>query len=70
VQAKNLSMSPPEIVGKAEVSKTWLNATTTQDCRMRIGMDLSDKRFYMQIRENHLMLESDSLGAWKVLYDF
>jgi hypothetical protein len=63
-------MSPPEMVGKAELSKTWLNVTTTQDCRIRVGMELSDSRYYMQIRENHLMLEADSVGAWKVLYDF
>lgn len=42
----------------------------SQDCRMRIGADLSSKRLYMQIRENHLMLTCDSVGDWKVLYDF
>mmetsp|Transcript_48228 Transcript_48228/g.92187 ORF Transcript_48228/g.92187 Transcript_48228/m.92187 type:complete len:207 (-) Transcript_48228:468-1088(-) len=67
---KSNAPSAPEYSGKVELSKTWLNATTTQDCRMRIGADLSSKRLYMQIRENHLMLTCDSVGDWKVLYDF
>lgn len=60
----------PEYSGKLELSKTWLNASTTQDCRIRVGADLGSQRMYMQIRENHVMLNCDTSGDWKILYDF
>eukprot|EP00240_Pyramimonas_obovata_P014304 CAMPEP_0118930312 /NCGR_PEP_ID=MMETSP1169-20130426/7043_1 /TAXON_ID=36882 /ORGANISM="Pyramimonas obovata, Strain CCMP722" /LENGTH=206 /DNA_ID=CAMNT_0006872643 /DNA_START=111 /DNA_END=731 /DNA_ORIENTATION=+ len=59
-----------ETTGKIELSKKWLNATSTQDCRMRLGLDVLSQKLYMQMRENHVALEWDSAGGWNVLYDF
>eukprot|EP00238_Polyblepharides_amylifera_P003844 CAMPEP_0196586894 /NCGR_PEP_ID=MMETSP1081-20130531/55876_1 /TAXON_ID=36882 /ORGANISM="Pyramimonas amylifera, Strain CCMP720" /LENGTH=186 /DNA_ID=CAMNT_0041908915 /DNA_START=182 /DNA_END=739 /DNA_ORIENTATION=+ len=54
----------PEFNGKVELSKTWLNVTSTQDCRMRIGTVLGSDKVYMQVRENHVVLECDNKGSW------
>lgn len=66
---KSSTPSHPQYRGRVEISKTWINATSTQDCRLRIGADVGNKRLYLQVRENHLMVTCDSAGQWKFIYD-
>ena len=54
---------------RVELSKKLLDATDTQDVRLRCGVELESGTAYAEVRENHLQLKIDSRGVWSMLYD-
>lgn len=60
----------PDMSARIELSKTILGVTNTQDCRLRLGLNLMDRSLYMQARENHFTLSLNSLGQWNMMYDY
>ena len=54
---------------RVELSKKLLDATDTQDVRLRCGVELESGTAYAEVRENHLQLKLDSRGVWSMLYD-
>lgn len=49
-----------------------LNVTTTQDARLRVGVDVLDRSFFAEVRENRLSACVEWRGGkpgWSLLYD-
>ncbi len=44
-------------------------AADSQDCRLRVGVDVMTRSCYAELRENHLSIKVGSGGTWNVLYD-
>lgn len=66
--AKGLTAAGTDVQARVELSRKLFNITTTQDARLRVGIDLLSRTAYAEIRENHLTV-SVSPGQWSVLYD-
>lgn len=56
-----------------ELSQKVFNFTDDQDLKLKLGINLLEKRPYVQIRENNWTLNADYKGgsnvAWSVIYD-
>jgi hypothetical protein len=58
-----------DVQARIEWSGKKLNITNSQDCRLRVGVDLKERAGFVEVRENHLSLKMDSKMQWSVLYD-
>ena len=58
---------------RLELSTKLLNATSSQDVRLRVGLDPAERSLYLELRENRLcfkaQLSSSQARSWSVLYD-
>lgn len=58
-----------EVQARVELSHKMLNITDSQDCRLRVGVDVGRRTGFLELRENHCSLKVDTANHWSVLYD-
>jgi hypothetical protein len=58
-----------EVQARLELSHVALNATSSQDFRVRVGLDVLNHVAYGEVRENRLTVKGDTRGQWSVVYD-